>query len=116
MINHQCAISLVELILNNLLTKLIDTCISVRTLCIRGLGNISSLGKDEVQKHSTTILSAMMAGLDDKDDFNDDITLESMNGLTKIIALIDENNVRPILINILLRIRPCFEKVYFFQF
>lgn len=53
----------------------------------------------------------MMAGLDDKDDFNDDITLESMNGLTKIIALIDENNVRPILINILLRIRPCFEKV-----
>lgn len=64
-----------------------------------------------MQKHSTTILSAMMAGLDDKDDLNDDITLESMNGLTKIIALIDENNVRPILINILLRIRPCFEKV-----
>jgi hypothetical protein len=53
----------------------------------------------------------MMAGLDDKDDLNDDITLESMNGLSKIIALIDENNVRPILINILLRIRPCFEKV-----
>lgn len=53
----------------------------------------------------------MMAGLDDKDDVNDDITLESMNGLSKIIALIDENNVRPILINILLRIRPCFEKV-----
>jgi hypothetical protein len=54
----------------------------------------------------------MMAGLDDRDDFNDDITLESMIGLTKIIALIDENNVRPILINILLRIRPCFEKVF----
>ena len=66
----------------------------------------------KVQKHSTTILSAMMAGLDDRDDLNDDITLESMIGLTKIIALIDENNVRPILINILLRIRPCFEKVY----
>lgn len=96
--------------MNNLLTKLIDKCTAVRTLCIRGLGNISSLGKEEVQKHSTTILSAMMAGLDDKDDLNDDITLESMNGLTKIIALIDENNVRPILINILLRIRPCFEK------
>lgn len=96
--------------LNSLLTKLIDPCLEVRTLCIRGLGNISSLGKEQVQKHSTTILSAMMAGLDDKNDLNDDITLESMNGLTKIIALIDENNVRPILINILLRIRPCFEK------
>jgi hypothetical protein len=53
----------------------------------------------------------MMAGLDDRDDRDDYITVESMDGLSKIIALIDENNVRPILINILLRIRPCFEKV-----
>jgi hypothetical protein len=102
---------MVEKLMNSLLSKLIDPHIPVRTFCIRGLGNISSLGKNEVQKHSTTILSAMMAGLDDKDDLNDSITLESMNGLTKIIALIDESNVRPILINILLRIRPCFEKV-----
>jgi hypothetical protein len=108
--NHECSINLVEQLLNSLLTKLIDPCLQVRTLCIRGLGNISSLGKQQVQKHSTTILSAMMAGLDDKNDLNDDITFESMTGLTKIIALIDENNVRPILINILLRIRPCFEK------
>ena len=111
--NHNCSLNIVESLMNNLLTKLIDTCTPVRTLCIRGLGNVASLGKEEVQKHSTTILSAMMAGLDDKDDLNDDITFESMNGLTKIIALIDENNVRPILINILLRIRPCFEKVNF---
>ncbi|CAF0812872.1 unnamed protein product [Brachionus calyciflorus] len=110
LMNHECSIDLVEQLLNSLLTKLIDPCLKVRTLCIRGLGNISSLGKEQVQKHSTTILSAMMAGLDDKNDLNDDITFESMNGLTKIIALIDENNVRPILINILLRIRPCFEK------
>ena len=55
----------------------------------------------------------MMTGLDDRDDLNDirEIILESMIGLTKIIALIDENDVRPILINVLLRIRPCFEKV-----
>ncbi len=110
LINHQCILDMVEKLMNSLLSKLIDQHIPVRTLCIRGLGNIASLGKAEVQKHSTTILSAMMAGLDDKDDINDDITLESMNGLAKIIALIDEANVRPILINILLRIRPCFEK------
>lgn len=110
LINHKCILHMIEKLMNSLLSRLIDQHIPVRTLCIRGLGNVSSLGKDEVQKHSTTILSAMMAGLDDKDDTNDDITLESMNGLTKIIALIDENNVRPILINILLRIRPCFEK------
>jgi len=110
LINHECILPLVDKLLNNLLSKLIDQHIPVRTLCIRGLGNVASLGKSVVQSHSTTILSAMMAGLDDKDDLNDDITLESMNGLAKIIALIDESNVRPILINILLRIRPCFEK------
>ncbi len=73
--------------------------------------NIYLLNICKVQRFSTTILSAMMAGLDDRDDLNDLITVESMDGLSKIIALIDENNVRPILINILLRIRPCFEKV-----
>ena len=61
---------------------------------------------ETISKCQTAIMDIMM------DDLNDDITLESMIGLTKIIALIDENNVRPILINILLRIRPCFEKVY----
>ena len=70
-----------------------------------------NFSKFKVQKHSTKILSAMMAGLDDNDDLNNSIALESMNGLTKIIAIIDEKDVRPILINILLRIRPCFEKV-----
>jgi len=53
----------------------------------------------------------MMAGMDDKDDLEDEITLEAMSGLAKILAKLDENNVRQILINICLRIRPCFEKV-----
>lgn len=65
----------------------------------------------QLEKYSTTILSAMMAGMDDKDDTEDEITLESMSGLAKILAKLDENNVRQILINICLRIRPCFEKV-----
>ena len=65
----------------------------------------------QLEKYSTTILSAMMAGMDDKDDMEDEITLEAMSGLAKILAKLDENNVRQILINICLRIRPCFEKV-----
>ena len=55
----------------------------------------------------------MMAGMDDKDDIEDDITLEAMSGLSKILAEIDESHIRAILINISLRIRPCFEKVKF---
>ena len=53
----------------------------------------------------------MMAGMDDKDDPEDEITLESMSGLSKVLAKLDENHVRQILINICLRVRPCFEKV-----
>ena len=65
----------------------------------------------QVGRFSTTVLSAMLAGMDDKEDPDDLITMEAMSGLAKIFDQIDEKHVRPILINIALRIRPCFEKV-----
>jgi hypothetical protein len=52
----------------------------------------------------------MMSGMDDRNDPNDDITLEAMRGLSRIFAKVEEDNIRNILINISLRIRPCFEK------
>jgi len=57
----------------------------------------------------------MLAGMDDKEDPDDLITMEAMSGLAKIFEQIDEKHVRPILINIALRIRPCFEKVMTFD-
>ncbi len=39
-----------------------------------------------MKKHTTTVLSAMVTGMDDRDDPNDDITIEAMNGLSKILA------------------------------
>lgn len=66
----------------------------------------------QVSHFSTTILSAMLAGMDDREDPEDLITMEAMSGLSRIFSQIDEGHVRPILINIALRIRPCFEKVY----
>lgn len=56
----------------------------------------------------------MMTGMDDRDDPECDLTLEAMAGLSKILAVVDENNVRHIFINICLRIRPCFVKVFYF--
>ena len=53
----------------------------------------------------------MLAGMDDREDPEDLITMEAMSGLARIFEKIDEGHVRPILINIALRIRPCFEKV-----
>jgi len=57
------------------------------------------------------VLSAMMAGMDDKDDVDDLITLEAMSSLSKILSQVAEKDIHAILINITLRIRPCFEKV-----
>jgi hypothetical protein len=92
--------------------KLIDQSARVRQLCIRGLGNIGNLNQ-HVKKFSTTILAAMIAGLDDKDSISDDITLESLNGLIKFLKVVNINEMRPIFINFLLRIRSFFEHVCF---
>ncbi|XP_052816666.1 maestro heat-like repeat-containing protein family member 1 isoform X2 [Mya arenaria] len=102
--------NLVELVMNSLLGRLVDSSHVVRQMCIRGLGNIASIGQEQVQHYSTTVLSAMMAGMDDKEDPEDDITVESMSGLSKVLSEIDEKHIRAILINVALRIRPCFER------
>jgi len=111
-INRRCAnsLTLINRLKNALLTKLVDHCHDVRMLVIRGLGNIASIPDAQMKKHSTTVLSAMMTGMNDRDDPNDQITLEAMRGLSKVLAKVEEDNVRQILINISLRIRPCFEK------
>jgi hypothetical protein len=111
-INKKCAgsLKLVNRLKNALLTKLVDHCHDVRMLVIRGLGNVASIPDEQMKKHSTTVLSAMMTGMDDRDDPSDLITLEAMRGLSKVLAKVEEESVRQILINISLRIRPCFEK------
>ncbi|KAH9515723.1 Maestro heat-like repeat-containing protein member 1 [Bulinus truncatus] len=112
LINQKCKgdEDLVQLIMNSLLGRLVDESHIVRMLCVRGLGNIASVGKEQVQTYATTILSAMMAGMDDKEDPEDFITIEAMSGLSRILGEIQEEHIRAILINVSLKIRPCFEK------
>ncbi|XP_061166579.1 maestro heat-like repeat-containing protein family member 1 isoform X3 [Saccostrea echinata] len=112
LINQKCLdnADLVELVMNSLLGRLVDSSHKVRMLCIRGLGNIASVSSELVKKYSTTVLSAMMAGMDDKEDPDDDITTEAMSGLSRILCEIEESHIRAILINVSLKIRPCFEK------
>ncbi|XP_052059790.1 maestro heat-like repeat-containing protein family member 1 isoform X2 [Mytilus californianus] len=112
LINLKCAGNddMIEMVMNSLLGRLVDSSHMVRMLCIRGLGNVASNEKQQVQQYSTTVLSAMMAGMDDKEDPEDLITTEAMSGLSKILSEIDESHIRAILINVSLRIRPCFEK------
>lgn len=50
LIAQTCAgdIGLVEMLVNNLLGRMVDSDLTVRMLCIRGLGNISSAGPAQV--------------------------------------------------------------------
>ena len=50
LVNQKCMgdDDLVELVMNSLLGRLVDTSHVVRQMCIRGLGNIASIGKAQV--------------------------------------------------------------------
>ncbi|XP_048473537.1 maestro heat-like repeat-containing protein family member 1 [Rhincodon typus] len=112
LLNHRVTSDLVltDTLLSSLLPCLVDTSSVVRMLTIRGLGNAADGVPHKIHKYSTKLLSAMIAGMDEKDDPDDLITLEAMSGLSKVLKQLDEINVQPILINIALRIRPFFEK------
>jgi hypothetical protein len=55
-----------------------------------GLGNVSYVGKDEVNKFGTTIIDALMCSIDSPDEIT---AMEAMNGLSKIFELIDEVSI-----------------------
>ncbi|CAF3370662.1 unnamed protein product [Rotaria sp. Silwood1] len=94
-----------------LLGRLVDHNIYVRKFCLRGLGWWRPVRDSPEDKGlPTTILASLISGLDDRDDKNDLLTLEAMCSLSNVIAVMNEDEVRPILMNVLLRIRPCFEK------
>jgi len=50
LIGQSCVgnMSLVEMLVNNLLGRMVDSDLTVRMLCIRGLGNISAAGPAQV--------------------------------------------------------------------
>ena len=50
LINQRCRgdLQLVELLMNSMLSKLVDPCHLVRRLSIKGLGNVSSVGGQKV--------------------------------------------------------------------
>ncbi|XP_072110546.1 maestro heat-like repeat-containing protein family member 1 [Mobula birostris] len=112
LLNHHvtCDLLLTDVLVSSLLRCLVDPSAQVRRLSIRGLGNATVGAPGKVHRFSTRLLSAMVAGLDEKDDPDDHITLEAMSGLSKVLGQLQETSVQPILINIALRIRPFFEK------
>lgn len=72
---------------------------------------MAACGPPELELYRGSAVSGMMAGLEDPKDFRDDVALEAMQGLSKLSGKLSPAQVQPILMPVLLRLRPCFEKV-----
>lgn len=91
--------------------SLTDPSIRIRRLCVRGLGDLSECGRAEVTKRYVHMsVEAAMAGLDDMGDRKDTVAMESILALNKLVSSTNDDQLVAILPQVLLKIRPCFEK------
>lgn len=98
-------------IINHLLTALSDTSPTVRQHSLKGLASISELDRNIVSNHYENVLSALLQGLEDDDaSIYTGITLEALNGLSKLIPLLTNNIFSITYVSIAIRIKPYFEK------
>ncbi|XP_064443774.1 maestro heat-like repeat-containing protein family member 1 isoform X13 [Mirounga angustirostris] len=100
---------LLEPLLHNLAARQKDPCASVRRLVLRGLANIASGSPDKVRAHGPQLLTAVIGGLDDRDDPHSLVALEAMVGLARLLDLAEPQDLRPLLLHVAIRIRPFFD-------
>ncbi|XP_073749484.1 maestro heat-like repeat-containing protein family member 1 isoform X3 [Callorhinus ursinus] len=100
---------LLEPLLDNLAARQKDPCASVRRLVLRGLANIASGSPDKVRAHGPQLLTAVIGGLDDRDDPHSLVALEAMVGLARLLDLAEPQDLRPVLLHVAIRIRPFFD-------
>uniref|UniRef100_A0A673L1Y9 Maestro heat-like repeat-containing protein family member 1 n=1 Tax=Sinocyclocheilus rhinocerous TaxID=307959 RepID=A0A673L1Y9_9TELE len=93
LLNHHVVTELMilDMLMNNMMERITDTCGTVRMLAVRGLGNIAVGSPEKVNKYAKELLAAMSSGMEEKDDPGKLITLEAMSGMSKILLL--ENSV-----------------------
>ncbi|XP_037383816.1 maestro heat-like repeat-containing protein family member 1 isoform X2 [Talpa occidentalis] len=100
---------LLDSLLDTLVARQKDTSASVRRLVLRGLANMASGSREQVQAHSPQLLAAMIAGLDDGDDPHSLVALEAMVGLARLLDLLDPWELHSVLLHVAIRIRPFFD-------
>ncbi|XP_049621834.1 maestro heat-like repeat-containing protein family member 1 isoform X1 [Suncus etruscus] len=100
---------LLDLLLDSLTARQKDSCAGVRRLVLRGLANLASCSGEQVQAHGSQILTAMISGLDDRDDPHSLVALEAMMGLARLVALLAPGDLHCVLLHIAIRIRPFFD-------
>lgn len=71
-----------------------------------------STRKELFQKFSKIAVDAALVGLDDSGDRSDQLAIEAIDALDVLVNVTDNKLLTQILPQLLLRIRPCFEKVF----
>jgi len=98
-----------------------DPLLVVRKLAIRAHGLIGLMdairpplpdsSRQELLKYVKTAVNAALAGLDDARDKSDQLAIEAVDALDSLVAVAENALLAAILPQLLLKIRPCFEKV-----
>uniref|UniRef100_A0A9J7ZZU3 Maestro heat-like repeat family member 1 n=1 Tax=Cyprinus carpio carpio TaxID=630221 RepID=A0A9J7ZZU3_CYPCA len=113
LLNHHVVTELMilDMLMNNMMERITDTCGTVRMLAVRGLGNIAVGSPEKVNKYAKELLAAMSSGMEEKDDPGKLITLEAMSGMSKILLYLDQKNVHLLVVYIFMKIKPFLENV-----
>lgn len=77
---------------------------------LRALGTQLS-APPQVRAHGPQLLTAVIGGLDDRDDPHSLVALEAMVGLARLLDLAEPQDLRPVLLHVAIRIRPFFDSV-----
>uniref|UniRef100_A0A8C5D7Z3 Maestro heat-like repeat family member 1 n=1 Tax=Gouania willdenowi TaxID=441366 RepID=A0A8C5D7Z3_GOUWI len=113
LLNHHVVteLMLIDVLMNNMMERISDSCCTVRMLAVRGLGNIAEGSPEKVNKYAKELLAAMSSGMEEKDDPGKFITLEAMSGLSKVLLYLDKKNVHLLVVYIFMKIKPFLESV-----
>lgn len=102
---------LLALMINPLIFRIGDPVHTMKLVVLEGLANVSETSEAEVNKYCTTILTALMNGMEDA-TAAPEMTRAALDGLSKIMAVVDPNSVVGMLVNICLKLRGYFETVH----
>ncbi|XP_077022638.1 maestro heat-like repeat-containing protein family member 1 isoform X3 [Tamandua tetradactyla] len=100
---------LLESLLDHLTARQKDTSARVRRLVLRGLANAMAGSPDQVRTHGLRLLTAMLGGLDDTDEPHGLVALEAMEGLARLLALLEPTELHSVLLHVAIRVRPFFD-------
>uniref|UniRef100_A0A0N5C580 DUF2428 domain-containing protein n=1 Tax=Strongyloides papillosus TaxID=174720 RepID=A0A0N5C580_STREA len=105
-------------IVESLLELIKDECLLVRKLSIRGLGKLpivasichAQSSSIVLEKYIKLAVESAMKGLDDSNDIDDQVTIESLKAFDSLVLVADSSVFENILQHLLFQLKVCFEK------